>query len=161
MVQTNVTSLIISESFRLCRWFHSQAITHHYNRRKYCTQSCLHLMGCCWSTGLNSHPIFFILRSHGWNLRHDSLERMCTLRDSLHHLKKGSITIVEYAHKFKRICDQLTVIEHPLDDDDKSHWFLCGLGSSFKIFSTIQLLTTLWPNFHDHVSQANSHELFL
>ncbi|GKD28594.1 putative RNA-directed DNA polymerase [Tanacetum coccineum] len=62
---------------------------------------------------------------------HDSVERMHTLRDSLRNLQKGSSTVVEFARKFKAICDQLTAIGHPLDETDKSHWFLSGLGSSF------------------------------
>ncbi|GKE03216.1 putative RNA-directed DNA polymerase, partial [Tanacetum coccineum] len=80
---------------------------------------------------------------------------------SLHEIKKGSSTIVEFARKFKAICDQLNAIGHPLDDTDKSHWFLCGLGSSFETFSTTQCLIRPRPSFCDLVSQAENHELFL
>ncbi|GKE69862.1 putative RNA-directed DNA polymerase [Tanacetum coccineum] len=83
-----------------------------------------------------SHAIWTALES---TYRHDSLKCTHTLRDSLNHLKKGSSTVCEYAQKFKSICDQLTVIGHPLDENDKSHWFLCGLGSSFEMFSMTQL----------------------
>ena len=69
---------------------------------------------------------------------HDSVERMHTLRDSLRHLKKGSSTVAEFARKFKGVCDQLNAIGHPLDETDKTHWFLCGLGTSFETFSTTQ-----------------------
>nr|GFA16602.1 putative zinc finger, CCHC-type, Gag-polypeptide of LTR copia-type [Tanacetum cinerariifolium] len=92
---------------------------------------------------------------------HDSVERMHTLRDFLRQIRKGSSTVVEFARKFKTICDQLNVIGHPLDDIDKSHWFLCGLGSSFETFSTTQCLIRPHPSFRDLVSQAESHELFL
>nr|GEY88124.1 RNA-directed DNA polymerase, eukaryota [Tanacetum cinerariifolium] len=92
---------------------------------------------------------------------HDSVERMHTLRDSLRQIRKGSSTVVEFAWKFKTICDQLNAIGHPLDDTDKSHWFLCGLGSSFETFSTTQRLIRPRPSFRDIVSQAESHELFL
>ena len=92
---------------------------------------------------------------------HDSVERMHTLRDSLRQIKKGSSTVAEFAPKFKAICDQLNAIGHPLDDTDKSHWFLCGLGSSFETFSTTQRLIRPRPSFRDLVSQAESHELFL
>ncbi|KAJ9535240.1 hypothetical protein OSB04_un001672, partial [Centaurea solstitialis] len=85
--------------------------------------------------------------------RHDSLERTHTLRDSLRHLKKGSSTVSDFSRKFKGICDQLQAIGHPLNEDDKSHWFLCGLGSSFETFSTIQRLIT--PDL------TESHEMFL
>ncbi|GKE73089.1 zinc finger, CCHC-type containing LTR copia-type gag-polypeptide [Tanacetum coccineum] len=92
---------------------------------------------------------------------HDSVECMHTLRDSLRQIKKGSSTVVEFAQRFKAICDQLNAIGHPLDDTDKSHWFLCGLGSSFETFSTTQRLIRPRPSFHDLVSQAENHELFL
>ncbi|GJX72870.1 putative RNA-directed DNA polymerase [Tanacetum coccineum] len=67
---------------------------------------------------------------------HDSLERSLehthTLRDSLQHLKKETSTISEFSRGFKTICDQLQAIGHPLPDDDKTYWFLCGLGSSLR-----------------------------
>lgn len=93
--------------------------------------------------------------------QHDSLERTHTLRDSLRHLKKGNSTVSEYSRKFKGICDQLQAIGHPLTEDDKSHWFLCGLGSSFETFSTTQRLLLPRPKFRDLLSQAESHEMFL
>ncbi|PWA92929.1 zinc finger, CCHC-type, Gag-polypeptide of LTR copia-type [Artemisia annua] len=92
---------------------------------------------------------------------HDSVERVHMLRESLRHLQKGSSTIAEFSRKFKAICDQLTAIGHPLDQMDKTHWFLCGLGSSFETFSTTQRLLRPHPSFHDLLSQAESHELFL
>ncbi|GKB54513.1 zinc finger, CCHC-type containing LTR copia-type gag-polypeptide [Tanacetum coccineum] len=82
-----------------------------------------------------SHAVWTALES---TYHHDSLKRTHTLRDSLNHLKKGTSTVAEYARKFKSICDQLTVIGHPLDENDKSHWFLCGLSSSFEMFSMTQ-----------------------
>ncbi|GJV73193.1 zinc finger, CCHC-type containing LTR copia-type gag-polypeptide [Tanacetum coccineum] len=59
---------------------------------------------------------------------HDSVERVHTLRDSLRHLQKGSSIVAEFSRKFKAVCDPLTAIGHPLDETDKTHWFLCGLG---------------------------------
>nr|GEZ14261.1 hypothetical protein [Tanacetum cinerariifolium] len=52
-------------------------------------------------------------------------------------------------------------IGQPLRHDDKSHWFLCGLGSSFETFSTTQRLITPRPKFCDLVSQSESREMFL
>ncbi|GJW68396.1 putative RNA-directed DNA polymerase, partial [Tanacetum coccineum] len=92
---------------------------------------------------------------------HDSIKRMHTLRDSLRHLQKGTSTVAEYSRKFKAICDQLNAIGHPLDESDKIHWFLCGLGSTFETFSTTQRLIRPRPKFCDLLSQAESHELFL
>ncbi|XP_071712783.1 uncharacterized protein [Rutidosis leptorrhynchoides] len=105
-----------------------------------------------------SRDVWIALES---SFHHDSLERTHTLRDSLRHLKKGSSTVPEFSKKFKNICDQLQAIGQPLKEDDKIHWFLCGLGSSFETFSTTQRLITPKPKFRDLVSQAKSHEMFL
>lgn len=67
---------------------------------------------------------------------HDSVERMQALCDSLRQLKKGNTSVLEYGRKFKLICDQLSAIGHLVSDADKTHWFLCGLGSTFENFST-------------------------
>lgn len=80
-----------------------------------------------------SHVVWKVLKA---TYRHQSLERTYTRRDSIRHLKKVNFLVMEYSCKFKVLCDQFAVIGHPLDDDDKSHWFICGLGSSFETFST-------------------------
>ncbi|KAK1424394.1 hypothetical protein QVD17_19723 [Tagetes erecta] len=90
-----------------------------------------------------------------------SVERMQNLRDHLRHLSKGSASIADFSRKFKAVCDQLAAIGHPVDDSDKVHWFLCGLGPSYETFSTAIRATKPGPVFHDLVSQAESHELFL
>ncbi|XP_071739129.1 uncharacterized protein [Rutidosis leptorrhynchoides] len=95
------------------------------------------------------------------NYSHDSLDRMHTLRDSLRQLQKGTSSISEYGHKFKSLCDQLAAIGHSIEETDKFHWFLCGLGSTFETFSTTQRAIKLRASFRDLVSQAESHELFL
>ncbi|GJR00285.1 retrovirus-related pol polyprotein from transposon TNT 1-94 [Tanacetum coccineum] len=76
-------------------------------------------------------------------------------------LEKVSSTVGEFGRKFKHICDQLTAIGHPVEEYDKIHWFLYGLGSSFETFSTIQRLIMPRPTFRDLISQVESHELFL
>lgn len=65
----------------------------------------------------------------------DFVERVQTLRDSLRQLKKGASFVAGFGQKFKCICNLLPSIFHPVDDYDKSHGFLCGLGSSFEDFS--------------------------
>ncbi|CAM8993055.1 unnamed protein product [Rhodiola kirilowii] len=47
-----------------------------------------------------------------------------------------------------------------LDETDKSHWFLCGLGSNFHGFSTSQINLTPLPSFTELLSKAESHDLF-
>ncbi|MFS7997506.1 putative RNA-directed DNA polymerase [Helianthus anomalus] len=92
---------------------------------------------------------------------HCSLERMHTLRDTLRQLQKGSSTVSEFGQKFKLLCDQLAAIGHPVDENDKCHWFLCGLGSAFETFSTAHYALPTPTVFRDLLSKAENHELFL
>lgn len=92
---------------------------------------------------------------------HDSVERMQNLRDSLRQLQKGTMSVSDYGRQFKSLCDQLAAIGHPVDDLDKTHWFLCGLGPSFETFSTAQRAIKPRPSFRDLLSQAEGHDLFL
>lgn len=57
-----------------------------------------------------------------------SMERVHNLRDTLHLLTKGSASVLDFGRRFKTICDQLAAIGHPVDDEDKNHHFLRGLG---------------------------------
>ncbi|KAJ0614260.1 putative RNA-directed DNA polymerase [Helianthus annuus] len=92
---------------------------------------------------------------------HHSVERMHTLRDSLRQLTRGASTVSEFGRKFKSLCDQLAAIDHPVTDEDKHHWFLCGLGSSFETFSTAQRTIHPSPPFRDLLANAENHEIFL
>ncbi|KAF5821146.1 putative RNA-directed DNA polymerase [Helianthus annuus] len=92
---------------------------------------------------------------------HHSTERMHTLRDSLRQLQKGNSSVSDYGRKFKLLCDQLAAIGHSVSDEDKRHWFLCGLGSSFETFSTAQRMVHPAPPFCDILDQATNHEIFL
>ncbi|GKD94219.1 putative RNA-directed DNA polymerase [Tanacetum coccineum] len=65
-----------------------------------------------------------------------SVERIHSLRDSLRNLSKGTSTVSDYGRQFKGICDKLAAIGQPVDEMDKLHWFVCGLGASFETFST-------------------------
>lgn len=90
-----------------------------------------------------------------------SVERIQNLRDQLRQLLKGNSTVAEFGRKFKSICDQLAAIGHPVDESDKVHWFLCGLGASFESFSTAIRASRSHLNLRDLISQAEGHELFL
>ncbi|CAH9069058.1 unnamed protein product [Cuscuta europaea] len=105
-----------------------------------------------------SHEVWQALQSA---YSHDSVERMQSLRDSLRHLQKGNLSVSDYGRQFKHICDKLAAIGHPVDENDKFHWFLCGLGSTFETFSIAQRTHTPRPSFRGLLAQAESHELFL
>ena len=75
-------------------------------------------------------------------------------------MRHGTRLVTEYARAFKALCDQLHTIGRPIDDTDKVHWFLRGLGSDFTSFSTRPNGSTPLPSFPDLVSKAESFKLF-
>ena len=91
---------------------------------------------------------------------HHLKTRELRLKDELQLMKRGTKPIAEYARAFKIICDQLHVIGRPVEDIDKVHWFLRGLGTDFSAFSTAQMALTPVPCFADLVSKGESFELF-
>ncbi|KAE8692073.1 hypothetical protein F3Y22_tig00110860pilonHSYRG00043 [Hibiscus syriacus] len=91
---------------------------------------------------------------------HSSKTWEIQLKDELQLMQRGSRGVAEYARSFRSLCDQLSAIGKPVDDTDKVHWFLRGLGSDFKIFSTTMLSQLPLPSFSNLVPKALSHELF-
>jgi len=73
----------------------------------------------------------------------------------MQHMKKDTRSVVEYSREFKSVCDQLAAMGHLIDDLDKIHWYLRGLGSAFSTFSTTQLSLPSLPSFTEivHVDQ--------
>ncbi|XP_076935776.1 uncharacterized protein LOC143602615 [Bidens hawaiensis] len=86
---------------------------------------------------------------------------MYSLHDTLRQLTKGNSSVTKYSRKFKVICDQLAAIGQPVLEMDKFHWFLCGLGPSFKNFFVSIRITRPAPVFRDLVTQAEIHEIFM
>ena len=75
-------------------------------------------------------------------------------------MKHGSRIIFEYSRVLKTNYDQLLVMRCPVEDTDKVHWYLRGLGHKFSSFFTTQLSLTLIPSFKDIVPEAESFDLF-
>ena len=92
----------------------------------------------------SSHAVWSTLET---TFNHRSRSRELRLKDELQHMKKDARTVVEYSHEFKSVCDQLAAMGRPVDDLDKIHWYLRGLGSSFSTFSTTQLSLSSLPSF--------------
>ncbi|KZV45703.1 hypothetical protein F511_26729 [Dorcoceras hygrometricum] len=91
---------------------------------------------------------------------HRSKSRELRLKDYLQLMKKGNRTVSGYGRQFKSLCDQLAAIGRPVDETDKAHWFLHGLGSSFSSFSAAQMALTPLPIFQDLLSKVESFSLF-
>ncbi|KAD3068636.1 hypothetical protein E3N88_36516 [Mikania micrantha] len=90
-----------------------------------------------------------------------SIERVQNLRDQLRQITKGSSSVADFGRKFKLICDQLSAAGYPVDDADKNHWFLHGLGAAFESFSTAMRAAKPPTVFRELLVQAESHKLFL
>ena len=82
------------------------------------------------------------------------------LKDDLQLMRCETRSVLEYARAFKALCDQLHAIGKPVNDTDKVHWFLRGLGSDFTSFSTAQMAQMPLPSFPDLVPKVESFELF-
>jgi len=92
-------------------------------------------------------------------LSHKSKARELQIKDELHLMKHGSRSVVEYSCAFKSHCDQLSAMGRPVEDADKVHWYLHGLGHEFSTFSTTQLSLTPISSFNDIVSKAESIDI--
>ena len=82
-----------------------------------------------------SRDVWFRLET---TFSHKSKSRELRLRDELQTMKKHDKSLSDFSREFRALCDQLAAMGRPIDDLDKVHWFLRGLGSSFSTFSTNQ-----------------------
>lgn len=85
---------------------------------------------------------------------HSSASRANQLREELLFLRRGDMSVSDFGRKFKAICDQLAAIGRPVDERDKAHWFLRGLGSQFSGFADTRMAISPMPSFHDLLHQA-------
>jgi hypothetical protein len=90
-----------------------------------------------------------------------SIERVQNLKDELRQMVKGTSSVAEYGRRFRLVCDQLLAAGYTIDDHDKLHWFLRGLGSAFENFSTTARATKPPPSLRDLITQAEGHEMFV
>lgn len=70
---------------------------------------------------------------------HGSKARELSLKDNLLSTMHSTQSVVDYGRCFKYLCDQLAAIGRPIDETDKSHWFLRGLGTTFLNFTAAQM----------------------
>lgn len=91
---------------------------------------------------------------------HSSKIRELQLKNELQLMQRGSHGVAEYARSFRSLCDQLSAIGKLVDDTNKVHWFLRGLGSILKKISTSMLSQIPLSSFANLVPKALSYELF-
>lgn len=78
---------------------------------------------------------------------HSTASRINQLREELLSLHRGSLSVKDYDSRFKGLCDQLSAVGKPVDETDKSHWFLRGLGAAFANFANAHMWMQLIPSF--------------
>lgn len=82
------------------------------------------------------------------------------LKDDLQLLKRRTRSVTEYSRSFKALCDQLVAMGRPVDDTDKVHWYLRGLGPEFVNFSTTDLSISPLPLFVILFPKLKAHKYF-
>ncbi|KAK9075210.1 hypothetical protein SSX86_003531 [Deinandra increscens subsp. villosa] len=90
-----------------------------------------------------------------------SVERAQNLKDQLRHLTKGNQSVAEFGRRFKDICDRLAAIGQPVEEADKSHWFLSGLGPDFSMFTIATRAIQPIPPYRDVLARAEGHEILV
>ncbi|KAG6397102.1 hypothetical protein SASPL_143266 [Salvia splendens] len=127
------------------------------------------LLSVIW-TSLSAEAMFEVIEcssSHSdWStlqvaFSDSSASRTHQLREELLSLRRGAQSVEEYGQKFKGLCDQLSAINRTVDDSDKGHWFLGGLGTLYTSFSDTRLALTPMPMFRDLLHQAKQFESML
>ena len=53
------------------------------------------------------------------------------LKEELTLIQRGTRSITEYLHAMKALVDEITIIDHPISDDDLTLYVLNGLGQDF------------------------------
>ncbi|KZV27403.1 hypothetical protein F511_02512 [Dorcoceras hygrometricum] len=104
-----------------------------------------------------AQSVWLALENH---FSHQSKPREFHLKDQLQSLKKGDKSVSEFGRDFKLICDQLSAIGCLVDDTDKIHLYLKGLGCClFQLFRQHRWLCLfqLFGNTDGYVSAAILH----
>ena len=58
--------------------------------------------------------------------------RAIQLKEDLTLIQKGNQLIQEYLHVVKALADEISLIDHPISNDDLTLYILHGLGSDFR-----------------------------
>ena len=54
------------------------------------------------------------------------------LKEELTLIQHGNRSISDYLHAMKTLADEITIIDHPIFDDDLTLYVLNGLGPNFR-----------------------------
>lgn len=98
-----------------------------------------------------------------WKALHDAFAmntqaRKFELDNKLRKMEKNDMSVDEYLRGFKQICDELSAIGNPLDNDTKVFHLLTGLGPDYQSFRTTYLRPPI-PEYTSLVSSLKSEEV--
>lgn len=92
---------------------------------------------------------------------HSSASRSHQLWKELLSLQHGDSSIEEYGKKIYYLCDKISAVGRLIEESDKSHWFLSGLGLQFARFADTRMALTPLPTFRDLLHQTRQFEIML
>lgn len=87
--------------------------------------------------------------------------RLLHLRTELQNTKRDGKPVDDYLNRMKKIFDQLAIIQHPVDDNEKVRYVLGGLGEEYKMFVTALLVKPPLPAFNSLRPLLLQHELMI
>ncbi|KAF5442060.1 hypothetical protein F2P56_037245 [Juglans regia] len=121
-----------------CPNLHDSSTSAH-QRTHWIRQDKLILSAIMASTTTTITPFISIAKTsqEAWHKLHTmyaskSRTRAMQLKEELTLIKKGSQTIQEYLHTVKSLADEISLINHPISEDDLTLYILNGLGADFR-----------------------------
>ncbi|XP_075088534.1 uncharacterized protein LOC142170506 [Nicotiana tabacum] len=122
-----------------------------------------------WLTGTMTEESMFLIigctsakqiwQSFEDNYLQASKDKEFQLKQQIQSIKMGSKTVDEYIKEFKGICDSLTAIHKPLDEDSKVINFAKGLGNKCKTLRTVMLGKPPYPTFPQFVNALRGYDM--
>ena len=80
------------------------------------------------------------------------------LHSRLHNTQKGTRSVTDFVQDIQRMCDELAVVKHPVQESVSVYSLLRGLGSTYSAFCAGISSNLSNICFDDVVSQINSYE---
>ncbi|KAF5455087.1 hypothetical protein F2P56_024700 [Juglans regia] len=110
-----------------------------HQRTHWIRQDKLILSAILASTTTTITPFISIAKSsqEAWQKLHTmyaskSRTRAMQLKEELTLIKKGNQSVQEYLHTAKSLADEISLIDHPISEDDLTLYILNGLGADFR-----------------------------
>jgi hypothetical protein len=85
--------------------------------------------------------------------------RAMQFKEEITLIKRKNCSILEYLHAVKALADKITLIDHPISDDDLNFYILNGLSFDFKdITASIRQICLLISDSDDFYHPYPQHD---